>query len=545
MTKQTKILFLAANPKDTTQLKLIEEANKIDAALQATPQRESISLESRWAVKADDFRKYLLRYKPQFLHFSGHGSKEGGIYLEDDLGNGQIIRSDFDNNEMTRETHKKATRGLIKESTIAKLISLIGKNIQCVLLNACYTKNLGEAIGKHVEYVIGMDRAISDDAAIVFAKTFYEALGYGENVDVAFELGQVALQNLGEGDIPKIHKREESTENPNAKPTQVPPKDETSSKNSVHDKGQCLKMVSREIANLLEPPSAEFARRAIAKSISEEFEENADELRDNPKGIAKFIINLHGDSPDDVITILKQIFIPAISKLAASNELYSGSQRDHRATNEKTKELFYLLLGWMVHLAVLDEDNVSLYKKGTFDILKFNVSTKVAVEIFLARFLGRSAAFVDHSHPKDARGAGGLVVCINEVASEETKYAANKIALDLWNEVYPEVKLEKKHELNEDELSMLEAIIRHKRGFKETHHYVVSKVGGSFNEVASALCALIPDLVIVGFGKEDNKDKDKNKGKDKRSFFAVEKDFAAAIQIFSKKLEEVFPLEVK
>ena len=512
MTEQTKILFLAISPQDSTT-RLDKEVRGIEEKLNTIKLRNQFVLEQQWVVGVNEMQECLLRHNPNILHFSGRSKGQGGV------------------NSGTDE-------GKLPEEAIAELIGEIGHDIWCVLLSACYTENLGKAINKHVRYVVGMSHEISDIAAIEFSKSFYQGLGFDKSVEEAFNLGrnQIKLNNLGEEQIPKLHKPKRSTENTSAEQNQTYDEEETFSEESkVHDKQECLKMVSREIENLLEPPSAEFARRAIAKSISEGFEENTDEFKDNPKGIAKFIINLHdGDSPDDVITILEQIFIPAISKLAASNELYADSKRDPKATNEKTKELFYLLLGWMVHLAVLDEDNVALYKQSpSFDIFQFTVSTKVAVEIFLARFSARSAVFEEPSHPKKARGQGGLEVCMNEVVSEDAKNAASKIVLDLWNEVYPDVRLEKKFELNSEELNMLAAKIRRKKGAKKTHHYVVSKVGGAFNEVALALCTLIPDLVIVGFGKEDNE-----------SFFAIEEDLAASIQIFFEELEEVFPLEV-
>ena len=54
--------------------------------------------------------------------------------------------------------------------------------------------------------VIRMSRAIGDQAGISFATAFYQALGYGEDVATAFELGcsQIDLENLDEQDIPQL-----------------------------------------------------------------------------------------------------------------------------------------------------------------------------------------------------------------------------------------------------------------------------------------------------------------------------------------------------
>ncbi len=72
--------------------------------------------------------------------------------------------------------------------------------MECVLLNACYSEVQAKAIAQHIPYVIGMNQAIGDRAAIEFATSFYDALGAGESVDFAFRLGKNAMQMV---DIPE------------------------------------------------------------------------------------------------------------------------------------------------------------------------------------------------------------------------------------------------------------------------------------------------------------------------------------------------------
>ena len=61
-------------------------------------------------------------------------------------------------------------------------------------------------IAKHIDCVIGMSKAIDDEAAINFAVAFYQALGYGKDVKTAFDLGcvQIDLQSLNEQDTPQL-----------------------------------------------------------------------------------------------------------------------------------------------------------------------------------------------------------------------------------------------------------------------------------------------------------------------------------------------------
>ncbi len=52
-----------------------------------------------------------------------------------------------------------------------------------------------------------MTSAIGDKAAISFATAFYQAIGYGRDVQTAFELGcvQIDMNNFQEQDTPKLH----------------------------------------------------------------------------------------------------------------------------------------------------------------------------------------------------------------------------------------------------------------------------------------------------------------------------------------------------
>lgn len=53
------------------------------------------------------------------------------------------------------------------------------------------------AIAQHVNYVIGMKKAIADKAAIEFAVGFYDALGSGKPVEFAYKFGCAATRLAG------------------------------------------------------------------------------------------------------------------------------------------------------------------------------------------------------------------------------------------------------------------------------------------------------------------------------------------------------------
>jgi len=179
-----KILFLTANPLDTSSLRLNEEIHAIDHALQQAEYRDKFDIAQHWAVRSTDLQSYLLRHKPHIVHFSGHGSAASEIILEDEHGN----------------SHPVSVQAL------SRLFSVLKENVRCVILNACYSESQAQAIAQHIEYVVGLSQAIREQAAISFAMAFYQALGFGKDVRTAFELGcnQIDLRNLGEQDVPKL-----------------------------------------------------------------------------------------------------------------------------------------------------------------------------------------------------------------------------------------------------------------------------------------------------------------------------------------------------
>jgi hypothetical protein len=163
------ILLLAANPRDTSKLQLDVEVREIDEGLQRAKKREQFKLEQKWAVRSRDFYRAILDTQPQIVHFCGHGTAEDGIILE---------------NEMKQTVYVQA-------DALASMFKLFAtKGVECVVLNACYSEVQAEAISQHVKYVIGMNKAVGDKAAVAFAVGFYDALGAGLDIESAYELGK-------------------------------------------------------------------------------------------------------------------------------------------------------------------------------------------------------------------------------------------------------------------------------------------------------------------------------------------------------------------
>lgn len=182
-----KIVFLAANPSDTTQLQLPKEAKSIQDGLRQSNHREDFEFKTHFEVRVSDILNILLNESPEIVHFSGHGSGDKGLHFQNLMGTTQLVSTE-------------ALEALFKE---------LQASIQCVLLNACYAEAQAEAIAQHIPYVIGMKDAISDTAAVFFATGFYNALASDKTFDEAFRLARVniLLQGLPQAQIPVLYQQ--------------------------------------------------------------------------------------------------------------------------------------------------------------------------------------------------------------------------------------------------------------------------------------------------------------------------------------------------
>ena len=194
-----KILILAANPKNTVRLRLDQEVRDIEQGLQLARQRDNFILQQKGAVRPRDISRAVLDFRPNIIHFSGHGSQTEGLSFEDEVGKEKFVTAE-------------ALGGLFK---------LFANHVECVLLNACYSQVQADAIVQHIDYVIGMNQAIGDRAALEFAVGFYDALARYEEqydgdspIEFAFNVAcsSISLAGVSGASIPVLIK------NPNLKP---------------------------------------------------------------------------------------------------------------------------------------------------------------------------------------------------------------------------------------------------------------------------------------------------------------------------------------
>jgi len=177
------ILFLAANPLNLPRLRLERESRQVSEALRHARLGAQFRLAQQWAVRSEDLLDALLRERPSILHFAGHGSSDGALYLEDALGKAVPLSP-------------------------AALAALTGvtDSARCAVLNACWTDALAEALLGSVACVVGIGEAVADKTAVSFATGFYRTLAEGESVTTAVAAGQAEALAVG-GEQPVVQLR--------------------------------------------------------------------------------------------------------------------------------------------------------------------------------------------------------------------------------------------------------------------------------------------------------------------------------------------------
>lgn len=171
MSEKIRILFLSANPWNTSRILVDEEAREVFRRLHEGPYRNRFQLLNYPATRPSDIQRLLLGFRPHIVHFSGHGSKQHRIVLGGPNGGGKMV----------------------DQQGLTNVFALYNSHVRLVLLNACFTEAHARSISKVVNYSIGTSRAIGDKVGVAFAGAFYRALGFGCSIRHAFESAKAEL----------------------------------------------------------------------------------------------------------------------------------------------------------------------------------------------------------------------------------------------------------------------------------------------------------------------------------------------------------------
>jgi hypothetical protein len=185
---QQVILFAAACPHNSNPLKLGEECADIQRELRMAPNRDDFRFEPRWAVGIDELMRWMTELDPTVIHFSGHGSAQAGLLLQDEHGDPQPVPA----------------------RALAMMVAAAACHARVVVLNACFSNEHADALRATVDCVVGMAGAIGDHAARAFAIRFYAALGNRRSIGnaVAHGIATLAAKQLPDAVLPRCITRD-------------------------------------------------------------------------------------------------------------------------------------------------------------------------------------------------------------------------------------------------------------------------------------------------------------------------------------------------
>lgn len=198
--EKINILFLSANPDITlpdgteqSKLKLDKEAREIKESITKSLNRDSINFETRWALRTSDLFQAINEVNPTIIHFSGHGTENGELILQDNSDQPKLVDID----------------------AIVKMIEASTDNLRLVVFNNCFSSLFAQNVSEIVEASIGMNDSISDDAAIIFASQLYSAIGFGNSLEKSFNQAKarLLLEGINEELIPELYTNEKFNSN--------------------------------------------------------------------------------------------------------------------------------------------------------------------------------------------------------------------------------------------------------------------------------------------------------------------------------------------
>ncbi|HEX4451316.1 MAG TPA: CHAT domain-containing protein, partial [Kofleriaceae bacterium] len=201
------ILFLAANPLDTDRVALDREARAIRLELKRSGYRDRFEFVIWSAAEPLDLQRALREQPPTIVHFSGHGARLAGA-AGHTPGRDVVVDGAPDGGAPGGLVFVGADgRGqVVTPAAFGQTLAAAGAHVRLVVLNACFTAPMAQALAAHIDCVVGMTGAIHDDAARIFSIGLYGALGEQASVAAAFAGGRAAinLEGLADADQPRL-----------------------------------------------------------------------------------------------------------------------------------------------------------------------------------------------------------------------------------------------------------------------------------------------------------------------------------------------------
>lgn len=176
-TAKVKLLFLASRPKNAGSMHLEWDLQALQRAFDTTRTSDRFLLRFLWAPTQADLIDHLNLFKPDIVHFSGHGGKittekEGGIVLND----------------------RTAQPALLEEQNFLSLLrGLRADRPKLLVLASCWGLGIARSASSLVTSAVGCPGTLNDNVARGFLHGFYAAIAAGRTLRDAYEIGLAGI----------------------------------------------------------------------------------------------------------------------------------------------------------------------------------------------------------------------------------------------------------------------------------------------------------------------------------------------------------------
>jgi len=186
-----KIAVLMTNPDSQAPLQTIVEARDIELSVKLESKTGEADVKLVPAPTLDTLLDTLNTYRPDVIHFSGHGGGQTLLFDNEKPGQdgGHVL--DFD--------------------MVARVVGATAAKPKLLVLVACDTVDGADRFLDTVPAVIAMADSIDDEAACEFSRRFYRSLGGGATIVNSLDQAKLMLENKGYSDagLPRLLTRDE------------------------------------------------------------------------------------------------------------------------------------------------------------------------------------------------------------------------------------------------------------------------------------------------------------------------------------------------
>lgn len=198
--EEVVLLFVSARGQgDLEPIDSNRELAAIQTELRGSTQPFFVAVEP--TASTTDLQRALLDEEPDIVHFSGHGTKPLAFLFQDDQpGDGDSV--------------PLGERGKLRARGLRQLLSSGDHVVRLLVFNSCDSFETARRVVSSVGAAIGMAGEISDEGAITFSRSVYQALAVGESLGTAFRRGiaQLELRFPEEAGLPRLVSGREEAE---------------------------------------------------------------------------------------------------------------------------------------------------------------------------------------------------------------------------------------------------------------------------------------------------------------------------------------------